>query len=87
MNVLKTLSGIELEHEVDKLGGMKKRPRKQSRKYLNRHAHPRVAFHLPEDYLDALRDLAKKNKRTLTAELLLALEKHLWPEGKPEQPE
>jgi len=46
---------------------------------------PRTAFHLPADILAALDTLAKRNRRTKTAELLIALEEHLrasgvWPD-------
>lgn len=70
------------------------RPRKGTDKPAeDRHTTPRMAFHAPDAYLQALRALAKKSKRTLTAELLLALEEYfernaaalggLWPPAEP----
>lgn len=76
------------------------RPRKPDtdRKPRNteRHVSPRVAFHLPQAYLDCLdklrgfvKDSPRPAKKTLTAEILEALEAHfdrnksqlagLWP--------
>jgi len=37
----------------------------------------RLIFNLPQQLAEAIRQLAKDNRRTLTAELILAVENHL----------
>jgi len=41
-----------------------------------------VSFRLPEALMDELRTLAKLNRRTLSGEVQIALEKHLQNNGK-----
>jgi hypothetical protein len=60
------------------LAKKRKLPRK------DRHLLRISTFRLSDEILDALRTLAQQNRRTMTAELILALETHLakaklWP--------
>ena len=48
-------------------------PKKKS----NHHKQKTVSFRLPDDLMAKLRDLAQKNRRTLSGELQLAIEHHL----------
>ncbi len=41
----------------------------------------RLIFNLPASLAEAIRQLARNNRRTLTAELILAVEKHLKVNG------
>jgi hypothetical protein len=56
----------------------------------DRHKQPRLTLRLPQEAGAVLRRIARKNHRTMTAEVLLALEKHAeengedWPELSPE---
>lgn len=43
----------------------------------DRHKTKSLGVRLDEAVIEQFRELAKKNRRTLTAELLLALERHL----------
>lgn len=52
-------------------------PKKKS----NHHKQKTVSFRLPDDLMDDLRTLAKKNRRTLSGELQLAIERHLDHQG------
>jgi hypothetical protein len=40
-----------------------------------------VSFRLPEDLMQEMRRLAKDNRRTLSGEVQLAMEKHLHADG------
>jgi hypothetical protein len=59
----------------------RKRPDSKRSQGIDRHTRPRVAFHMPADLAAALRTLAGRTKRTLTAEILVALEEHLAKNG------
>jgi hypothetical protein len=59
---------------------MSNKPNKPARKG-DRHTSPRVAFYLPDDLLAALKELAKRNDRTLTKEVILSLRDRLTREG------
>lgn len=48
----------------------------------DRHKFKVVGFRLPNRLMDAIRNLASENRRTLTAEIELALEKHLQEAGR-----
>ncbi len=76
------MSTIELQAGDATLSGMRK-PKKGS-KPKDRHVSPRLAFHVPGEYLDALKERASLNRRTISEELRIALERYLWPDGKPE---
>lgn len=43
----------------------------------NNHQQKTVSFRLPEELMTQLRELAKKNRRTLSGELQIAIEEHL----------
>jgi hypothetical protein len=49
----------------------------------DRHLNPRVAFHLPQSWLNSLNELrrSRKPRATLTGEILLALEGHFERHG------
>ncbi len=47
----------------------------------DQHLAPRITLRLPTKETDLLRRLAERNDRTVTAELLRALRKHLQAEG------
>lgn len=49
------------------------RPRKQP----DRHQQKTVSFRLPEALVEQLRDLAHRNRRTLSGEAQVAFERHL----------
>ena len=42
-----------------------------------------VSFRLPEDLMEQMRALAKENRRTLSGEVQIAIEKHLRPAAPP----
>lgn len=48
-----------------------------SKKKSNHHQQKTVSFRLPEDLMAKLRELAKKNRRTLSGELQIAIEERL----------
>ncbi len=52
-----------------------------SKNKSNHHQQKTVSFRLPEDLMAELRDLAKRNRRTLSGELHLAIEEHLRRHG------
>lgn len=45
--------------------------------YPKTHTMTRLIFNLPLELAEAIRQLARNNRRTLTAELILAVENHL----------
>lgn len=47
----------------------------------DRHKTKMFSVRLPKQVMDTLRDIAEKNRRTITAELIIALEKHSRDEG------
>jgi hypothetical protein len=47
------------------------------KKRPNRHRHKTVSFRIPADLMEALRKLARRNRRTLWGEAALAIEAHL----------
>jgi hypothetical protein len=49
------------------------RPKKKS----DRHRHKTVSFRLPQPLVEQLRDLAVRNRRTLSGEAQLAFENHV----------
>lgn len=54
--------------------GKKKQP-------ADRHRHGVIGFRLEKALVDGLKSVAKKNARTLTAEISIALKKHLREEA------
>lgn len=64
--------------------GSRKQPGSKRSLGEDRHTHPRLAFHLPEDLRDAIVARAKHERRTLTSVIQLAIENYLrecgqWP--------
>jgi len=53
----------------------------RARKSTDRHKQRTVSFRLPEQVMEQLRLLAKKNRRTLSGEAQLAFEHHLAANG------
>lgn len=51
--------------------------------HKDRHQNPRLAAYLPAEYIDRLRQIARAQRRTLTAQLMLALEQHFAEQGRP----
>ena len=47
----------------------------------DRHTQKTVSYRLPERLTEAIRELAKRNRRTLSGEVQLALEAHLASNG------
>ncbi len=47
----------------------------------DRHLAPRITLRLPSKESEILKQLAERNERTLTAEILRALRKHFTEEG------
>lgn len=45
-----------------------------------------VSFRLPDTLMEELRELAKKNRRTLSGELQMAIEEHLRRQANPAPP-
>lgn len=73
--------------ELLTIPGMTSRGRKPSKK--DRHVNPILGIRLPDDLMVAFRQLAGDNRRTLTAEVAIALENHLkanglWPPDVPD---
>jgi hypothetical protein len=56
-------------------------PMPNSRKNADRHKQKTVSFRLPETLMDAFRDLANRNRRTLSGEVRIAIENHLAASG------
>lgn len=52
-----------------------------SKPRLDRHQQKTVSFRLPEPLTAQLRALAQRNRRTLSGEVQMALEKHLAAHG------
>ena len=65
-----------------KSSNSRKQPDSKRSQGVDRHIRPRIAFHLPEDVHDALLALSKDNRRTITSELLIAVEEHLRASGR-----
>jgi hypothetical protein len=53
----------------------------RAHKNADRHRQRTVSFRLPDEVMDELRILAKRNRRTLSGEAQLAFEKHLAASG------
>ncbi len=52
-----------------------------SDKSSDRHKQKTVSFRLPEDLMELFRALASRNRRTLSGEVRIAIEKHLAANG------
>lgn len=62
--------------------GRPKEPGSKRSQGVDRHTKPRIVFHLPREIYDALLALAADNRRTRSAEILIALEEHLRASGR-----
>lgn len=51
------------------------------KKKSNHHKQKTVSFRLPDELMAQIRELAKKNRRTLSGEVQIALELHLQTNG------
>ena len=56
-------------------------PMARAHKNPDRHRQRTVSFRLPEQVMDELRILARRNRRTLSGEAQLAFENHLSANG------
>lgn len=70
----------------------KKDPKSKRSLGIDRHTLPRVVFHGPDDLIESFKELASRNRRTITAEILIAMEEHmrasgLWPPKPKEEDE
>jgi Arc-like DNA binding domain len=61
--------------------GRPKKTDSQANRKKDRHTKPRLAFHLPVELLDAFKAMASKNRRSITSELILAMESALKANG------
>ncbi len=65
--------------------------RRRNSETEDRHKHKPLGLRLNVRVMNAMRQLAEKNRRTLTAEMEIALEKYLaeaglWPPSRQDQP-